>query len=108
MENPYSLVFGIEPSQYISRLEQTEEIVNGIKEDPRKLYMITGVRGSGKTVFMSEIKSCFEKEKDFVVVELSTERNMLESLAAKLAGRDKLSDLFKSAKINLSFLGFGL
>ena len=35
MENPYSLVFGIEPSQYISRLEQTEEIVNGIKEDPR-------------------------------------------------------------------------
>ncbi len=108
MENPYSLVFGIEPSQYISRLEQTEEIVNGIKEDPRKLYMITGVRGSGKTVFMSEIKSCFEKEKDFVVVELSTERNMLESLAAKLAGRDKLSDLFKSAKINLSFLGFGV
>ena len=86
MENPYSLVFGIEPSQYISRLEQTEEIVNGLKEDPRKLYMITGVRGSGKTVFMSEIKNCFEKEKDFVVVELSTERNMLESLAAKLAG----------------------
>ena len=108
MENPYSLVFGIEPSQYISRLELTDEIINGLKEDPRKVYMITGVRGSGKTVFMTEIKSRFEKEKDFVVVELSTERNMLEALVAKLAGKDKLSDLFKSAKINLSFLGFGV
>ncbi len=108
MNNPYSLVFGIEPSEYISRLAQKDEIINGFKDDPRKLFMITGVRGSGKTVFMSEIKSCFEKEKDYIVIELSTERNMLEGLVAKLSGKDKLSSLFKSAEINLSFLGFGV
>jgi uncharacterized protein YifE (UPF0438 family) len=43
-----------------------------------------------------------------VVIELSTERNMLESLVSKLAAQDKISGLFKSAKINLSFLGFGV
>ncbi len=30
MKNPYSLVFGIEPEEYISRLSQEEEIINSI------------------------------------------------------------------------------
>ena len=108
MRNPYSLVFGIEPEQYISRISQMEQIVESLKNDSQRLYMITGVRGSGKTVFMSEIKNTFAANKNWVVIELSTERNMLESLVSKLAAQDKISGLFKSAKINLSFLGFGV
>ena len=108
MKNPYSLVFGIEPEEYISRLSQEEEINNSISSGTQRMYMITGVRGSGKTVFMTEIKEEFEKRDDWVVVELSTERDMLSSLAGKLNSKRGLTEMFRSAKINLSFFGFGV
>ncbi len=108
MNNPYSLVFGKEPSEYISRISQKEKIVSDIENENQKLYMITGVRGSGKTVFMSEIKNTFLNKSGWEVVELSTERNMLDSLVMKLSAKDKISDMFKKAKINLSFLGVGI
>ena len=93
MKNPYSLVFGIEPEEYISRLSQEEEIINSISSGTQRMYMITGVRGSGKTVFMTEIKEEFEKRDDWVVVELSTERDMLSSLAGKLNSKRGLNDI---------------
>ena len=108
MKNPYSLVFGVEPGEYVTRIIQTAEVVDSFLNDDQKIFMVTGVRGSGKTVFMSEIKRRFTEERDWIVIELSTERDMLISLAGKLSSRDKLSDLFKNAKLNLSFLGFGL
>ena len=108
MSNPYSLVFGVEPKEYISRISQTEQVIDSLVNETQRLYMITGVRGSGKTVFMSEIKNSICKRKDWIAVELSTERDMLNSLAGKLSSMDVLSNLFKTARINLSFLGFGL
>jgi len=107
-KNPYSLVFGIEPTEYISRISQQNDIVESLRNSSQRVYMVTGVRGAGKTVFMNEIKNYFAKQKDWEVVELSTERDMLNGLASKLSSKDKLSDIFKSAKINLSFLGFGV
>ena len=79
MKNPYSLVFGMEPPEYISRLVQTEEVVESLSDMSQRVYMITGVRGSGKTVFMTEIKSIFAQKNDWVVIELSSERDMLQS-----------------------------
>ncbi len=108
MKNPYSLVFGIEPSQYISRIAQTEQVMQSFLEDTQRLFMITGVRGSGKTVFLSGIKDKFEKLDDWITIELSTERNMLEGLAGKLSSREKLKGVFEKAEINLSFLGLGI
>lgn len=108
MKNPYTLVFGIEPTEYISRLSQKAEIMDSITSGEQRMFMITGVRGSGKTVFMTELKEEFEKKKDWVVVELSTERDMLGSLAGKLNSKSGLAEIFRSAKINLSFFGFGV
>lgn len=107
MKNPYSLVFGVEPSEYISRISQTNRVIDDFLEDNQRLFMVTGVRGSGKTVFMTEIKNQFKEKKDWEVIELSTERNMLNGLVSKLSSKDKLTDMFRSAKINLSVLGFG-
>lgn len=42
------------------------------------------------------------------MVELNPNRDLLSSLAAKLASENKLAQLFKRAKINLSFFGIGL
>ena len=108
MNNPYSLVFGIEPSERVPRIEKKREIVNSFLENTQRVHMITGVRGSGKTVFMTGIRKTFQEMEDWVTVELSTEKDMLSSLVGKLANNESLVSIFKSAKINLSFLGFGL
>ena len=108
MSNPYSLMFGIEPKEYISRITQKETIVSSLEEGIQRLYMITGVRGSGKTVFMSEIKSYFNKKSEWETVELSTERNMLDSLVKKMSADDRLKSMLQNAKLSLNFPGVGI
>jgi len=70
--------------------------------------MITGVRGSGKTVSLITIANEFRDDKKWIVVDLSPERDMLNTLAAELSNRMELLQIFKDAKINLSFLGLGI
>lgn len=109
-QNPYTLVFGREPSQAISRYAQENEVLDAFTaEEPyQQLYMITGVRGIGKTVFMTDISNRLRQQQDWIVVELNPEKDLLNSLAAKLSSDNALARLFQSAKINLSFWGLGL
>ena len=108
--NPYSLVFGKEPREVIPRIAQTEELIQWFSGDPpsQQICMITGVRGSGKTVQMTIASSFFAAQKDWIVVELNADGNLLEGLVAKLASRNSLARIFHSSKINLSFFGVGL
>lgn len=108
--NPFSLSFGKEPVSAISRDKQINEIVDGFTSpNPEfQVCMITGVRGSGKTVMMSEISAEIRKRKNWIVIELNPERDLLQSLTAELSNRAELLQIFRDAKINLSFLGFGL
>ena len=109
-DNPYSIIFGQEPEQMISRLSDTATIMEAFqKEKPsQNSYLITGVRGSGKTVFMTELANRFKKLKDWIVVELSSEGDILLDLAAELSSEAGLAKIFQNAEINLSFWGFGL
>lgn len=43
----------------------------------------------------------------WIVIELNPERDLLESMAAKLCSESRLANIFRAAKINLSFFGFG-
>ena len=110
MKNPYTLLFGREPKQYIDRPAEAEEIIENFNYDnpSEQIYMITGVRGSGKTVFMTEISNRLKKDNTWIVIELSPESNLLEDLASHLASENSRAEIFKKAKINLSFWGFGL
>ena len=89
-KNPYTLVFGKEPKQLISRNSNINEIIDVFEEkDPvQQIFMITGVRGSGKTVFMTNLSKKMRAKKDWIVVELNPELDLLEGLAAKLAGKE--------------------
>ena len=57
MNNPFTLTFGREPINRIDRLEQKDYVVNSFESNPpsNQVCMVTGVRGSGKTVFLTEI-----------------------------------------------------
>lgn len=110
MSNPFTISFGRQPAQFISRPVETNEIIENFEQEPpsSQVYMLTGVRGSGKTVLMTDIAKELSKRENWLVVELSTERDMLTSLAAKLCSRPELFTLFVEAKLNFSLLGFGV
>lgn len=46
--------------------------------------MITGVRGTGKTVLLTHVAEYFECKKDWMVINLISESDMLDQLASKL------------------------
>lgn len=111
MNNPFSTTFGIEPKETISRQYEFSQIEDDFKRDlpSSKVYLITGVRGSGKTLSMIKLKNKFEEDKDWITIELnSSAPDLLGQLVSKLYEIPYLSKLFIEAKINLSFFGIGL
>lgn len=110
MPNPFSISFGMEPKEYISRLRQKDIIVSTfIDESPSNhTYMLSGIRGSGKTVMLSDITETFEKDKDWIVINVSPDMDILSTIAAYLYSRKPLHNLFTEAKIDLSALGIGV
>lgn len=108
--NPFTLSFGKKPLQYISRLTETNQILESFcAEIPsNQIYMITGVRGSGKTVMMTNIASELRKREDWIVVELNPTRDLLQSLAAKIYSIPELHTLFINAKLDFSAFGLGV
>ena len=110
MENPFTLTFGKSPRQYISQPVQKREIIDTFTaENPsQQAFIITGVRGSGKTVLMTDVASELNRLDNWIVLELNPELDLLNSMAAKLSSINWCADIFRCAKINLSFLGFGV
>ena len=109
-KNPYNLILGKEPLQVISRAAQMAEILESFSEElaSQQIYMITGIRGCGKTVFMTETARELKQDDKWIVVELNSAGNLLEDLAASLASENALAKIFQNASINLSFFGIGL
>lgn len=105
-ENPFSLNFGIEPSRLISRESQIGEIVSTFSsETPSSyIYMITGVRGSGKTVTMASAANRLRDKADWIVIPLNPNRDLLHALAANLYEHPLLKPAFTKAEFGFSFV----
>ncbi len=84
--NPYTRVFGKEPLEIVPRVVQIEEMVDSFTAEipTQQIYMITGVRGSGKTVLMTEVVKRLQDREDWIVVELNPAKDLLEGLASRL------------------------
>ena len=110
MNNPFTLSFGIEPKEYIVRNEQISDIVGNFKsEEPSNhSYILSGVRGSGKTVTLSSITAELEKDKNWIVIDVSPDVDILNAVAAHLYSKRGIHNLFRNAKIDLSGLGIGV
>lgn len=110
MTNPFTLTFGKEPLNMIDREYQLSEIEESfLDENPTsQIYMITGIRGSGKTVSLTSLYKSFKARKDWIVIELNSSLDLLKQLVFELYETPSLTKLFIDAKIDLSFLGFGV
>lgn len=110
MNNPFSLSFGKIPLENIERPVLVQEVVDAFSAEPinQQIAMITGVRGSGKTVLMTDITHRLKDNDGWIIVELNPETDMLLGLASRLSSVREYSEIFRKAKINLSFWGFGV
>lgn len=110
MQNPYTTLFGKVPNQIIPRVQQTTLVTDSFSaQNPsQQVYVVTGVRGSGKTVFMTDVNRMLSQDNSWVIEELSIEQDLLQSLVAKLNSRNTLINIFSDAKIDLSLFGLGL
>jgi hypothetical protein len=109
MQNPFTLTFGKEPPQLISRIAQTDEIIEDFTANTpaNQVYMITGVRGYGKTVLLTSISKQIGALDDWKVVALNPTRDLLQSFASKLYSIEEFNRLFIQAKFNFSAFGLG-
>ena len=107
--NPYTLVFGKKPSQSIPRPVEVNEVMESFLNEPanQQIYMITGVRGCGKTVFMTEVAGELKERDDWEVLELSTSQSLLEGMSQALSKEKRFTKLLKQG-VGVSIAGFGL
>ena len=107
--NPYTLVFGKQPAQSIPRFVEMNEVLDAFLNEPsnQQIFMITGVRGCGKTVFMTEVASELKARDDWEVLELSTSQNLLVTMAEALSQENRFKKLLKRG-VGVSVAGFGL
>ena len=110
MQNPFTLTFGRSPLESVDRPLQINEILETFTANTinQQMYIITGLRGSGKTVMMTEISHKLLEYDNWLVIELNPATDLLTSMLSKLNSNPTCADLIKSAKIDLSFFGFGV
>lgn len=105
--NPYTLIFGKEPNQLVSRYPEIQEVIDAFESEPssQQVFMLTGIRGSGKTVMMTTIAKHFRDEADWYVIDLSPDLDLLDSFAAELGEIPELNRLFRMEKLSINLPG---
>lgn len=107
MQNPFTHAFGAQPHKYISTNLEEAIYENFTYPMPsEKCYIITGVRGSGKTVMMSSISRRLMENEGWVVCNLVLSNDILNQFAALLAEHPICAKHFvKSSNLSFSMLG---
>lgn len=107
--NPFHPMFAIMPLEsYIDRYEDTETILRQFTSGINgQVCIVTGVRGSGKTVFITKISNELNKDKDWIVIDLNAEMDLYANACSKLA-KDKIMDEYTvSTKLELTIASVG-
>lgn len=104
--NPYSLVFGKQPVQLLSRYPDSTNIIEDFEsENSNHIFIIAGVRGSGKTVAMTTIAKHFKSNDEWIVINLSPEVDLLQSMAAELGESKQLKKHLQFESLSISLAG---
>lgn len=106
-QNPFTLTFGKQPVEYISRHENTNTVMHAFSGDNPmcQTYLIEGVRGSGKTVLMTTISKELESSGDWVVADILPNGDLLDALANRLADIVRANKLHLPSGVSVSLAG---
>ena len=103
-------MFGKEPKSFISNSGQFDSIKEEFLADSpaSTVKLITGVRGSGKTVMLTRLHKYFSSLSDWIVVEMNPETDMLEYLASSIYEQANMKFRFLKKEFNFSFQGLSI
>lgn len=110
MRNPYVISFGRIPTQYISRRVLISDIIDALESDiiEEQAYKLTGVRGTGKTVTLTEIEKKIRENDNWIVVGVKSNGNIIEDIIANLYSSVPFLTSFVDTNLNLTKFGIGL
>ena len=96
MSNPFSIIFGRKPTNYIERIKEQNQIITDFESipSPTTAYIIIGMRRSGKTVLMSSFKNYFESTENWIVINGNPKDHIFENIA---------NQIYKKAKLKWTF-----
>lgn len=106
-KNPFTLSFGRVPNEYIDRGSEERQIVDMFTSLPvtEQIYILLGVRGSGKTVTMTNVAKQIDEMNDWIVIKISPIDNILDALYRILVYNPKVHQVCVDAKLDISLLG---
>ncbi|MCR4586443.1 MAG: ATP-binding protein [Lachnospiraceae bacterium] len=109
-ENPFTITFGKQPNRLISRYEDTDRIINDFNaQNPvSQVFMIEGIRGSGKTVLMTTIAKELAADNKWIVINLNPTMDLLGNFAIRLQDMSKPGHVMLNKGFNVSAGGFGI
>ena len=86
MENPFNPSFGKLPSVFLNRDSLTQRRVNELISVglPFQTSLLYGQRGSGKTTLMTEVSNLISRYKNWLVINLVLDDDLLISLINQL------------------------
>lgn len=110
VENPFTLTFGQKPTEFISRKDQIEKIIHtfDMEQPSNKVFMIAGVRGSGKTVSLAEIADHYASDDQWIILRLSTDTDLIAGAVSEITRNVKLHNLDLGINLNLGFAEISL
>lgn len=110
-DNPFTLTSGKRPNRYINRYENTSEITLTFDADHpiSQTYLISGIRGSGKTVLMTSVANQLHQSESWIVVDLNVTQPLLSELAMRLmdACKQVPNILEKGFEVSVARFGIG-
>ena len=102
--NPFSLMYGKSPYSIINRDAQYNEIIDTFcNENPSTYsYVITGIRGSGKTVLLRTIANELSSKNNWIVIDANPQDDFIKPLSEKLLYEGKKHKLFTDWSITIN------
>lgn len=111
MNNPFNPSFGRIPEVFLKRGQLVDNVTEELENanSPYKISIVYGMRGVGKTTFLTEVGRKIERKKNWLVINLAMESDLLATLIDNLyiKADSKVKKIFESIR-GLSFSAFGL
>ena len=109
-KNPFTRDFGTNPTTYISRTVQQDEIYRSFIEEitDDKVFFIVGQRGYGKSSLLRAVKEEVGRNDEWIVIEIrSNSDNLIHELAATLYADLRLKRELTEMEFDFSLIGIG-
>lgn len=86
MKNPFNVMYGMIPASLVNRNDAYGKIIGAFTDEntTASSYLITGIRGSGKTVLLRSITNKLSQEDDWLTIDLNPQGDFVSSLAERL------------------------